>query len=119
MAKTTLYKFDSIKMFNRATVADIDSYVLTAYFVAPSTICTSGRDVSRLKVEVSGTGLWLQNGPDPIKDSMQVPSYEETINSTKWVKGSCFPSMGKFLQKMKQNFTSCLYSSLSRRSLLV
>ncbi|CAF3709047.1 unnamed protein product [Rotaria sp. Silwood1] len=94
MAKTKYYKFDTQKMYNRATVAGIDSYVLTAYFVDPQTICTSGRDEARLKLEGSGTGLWLQNGPDPIRDSVQSPLYENTVNTTKWVLGSCFPSMG-------------------------
>ncbi|CAF3292316.1 unnamed protein product, partial [Rotaria sp. Silwood2] len=94
MAKTQYYKFDTQKMYNRATVAGNDSYVLTAYFVDPQTICTSGRDEARLKLEGSGTGLWLQNGPDPIRDSVQSPLYENTINATKWVLGSCFPSMG-------------------------
>ncbi|CAF3808066.1 unnamed protein product [Rotaria sp. Silwood1] len=94
MAKTKYYKFDTQKMYNRATVAGIDSYVLTAYFVDPQTICTSGRDEARLKLEGSGSGLWLQNGPDPIRDSVQSPLYENTVNTTKWVLGSCFPSMG-------------------------
>ncbi|CAF3042773.1 unnamed protein product [Rotaria socialis] len=94
IAKKQFYKFDTQKMFNRATVAGIDAYVLTAYFVDPRNICTAGRDVARLKSEVSGTGLWLQQGSDPIRDSVQAPLYENTVNTTKWVKGSCFPSMG-------------------------
>ncbi|MCC7159860.1 MAG: hypothetical protein IT281_10000, partial [Ignavibacteria bacterium] len=80
IAKKQLYKFDTQKMFNRATVAGIDAYVLTAYFVDPRTICTAGRDVARLKSEGSGTGLWLQQGSDPIRDSVQAPLYENTVN---------------------------------------
>ncbi|CAF4304984.1 unnamed protein product [Rotaria sp. Silwood2] len=75
-------------------IAGTDSYVLTAYFVDPRTICTSGRDEARLKLEGSGTGLWLQNGSDPIRDSVPIPLHENTINTTRWVLGSCFPSMG-------------------------
>ena len=82
-------------MFNRDTIAGIDVYVLTAYFVDPSTICTAGRDASRLKKEGTGTGLWLQNGTDPIQNSFQSPVQESDIGSTKWVKGACFPSMGR------------------------
>jgi len=88
------YKFSTQKMFNRDIIADIDVYILTAYFVDPRTICSSGRDATRLKHEGTGTGLWLQNGTDPIRDSVEVPLYETSVNSTKWVKGQCFPSMG-------------------------
>lgn len=93
------YKFSAQKMFNRDTIAGVDVYILTAYFVDPSTICTSGRDASRLKNEGTGTGLWLQNGTNPIKDSFSVPLYENAANNTKWVKGACFPSMGKKKRK--------------------
>jgi len=88
------YNFSAQKMFNRDTIVGTDVYVLTAYFVDPKTICQSGRDASRLKKEGTGTGLWLQNGTDPIHDSFQSPLYEKEINKTKWVKGACFPSMG-------------------------
>ncbi|UJR07059.1 hypothetical protein I4U23_011347 [Adineta vaga] len=94
MAKRDLYKFDTVKMFNRDIVAGIDAYVLTAYFVDPRSICGSGRDAALLKIEGMGTGLWLQNGSDPIINSVQAPLYENNVNTTKWVKGSCFPSMG-------------------------
>ncbi|CAF3193038.1 unnamed protein product [Rotaria sp. Silwood2] len=70
-------------MYNRAIVAGTDSYVLTAYFVDPRTICTSSRDEARLKREGSGTGLWLQNGIDSIHDSVLIQLYEDTIKTTK------------------------------------
>jgi len=94
MAKTQYYQFDTQKMFNRDTVAGVDAYVLTAYFVDPSTICQSDRDGARLKREGTGTGLWLQNGTDPIRDSVLQPMQQSAVSATKWVKGSCFPSMG-------------------------
>ena len=89
------YKFSEQAMFNRDTIGGIDVYVLTAYFVDPSTICTTGRDASSLQKEGTGVGLWLQNGTDPIKNSFQSPMQESDVGSTKWVKGACFPSMGK------------------------
>jgi hypothetical protein len=89
------YNFPAQKMFNHDTIEGIDVLILTAYFVDPSTICTSGRDAARLKKEGTGTGVWLQNGTNPIGDSFQVPLYETAMNTTKWVKGACFPSMGR------------------------
>jgi len=94
MARRDLYKFDSVKMFNRDEVAGVNAYILTAYFVDPRTICQSGRDSARLKLDGTGNGLWFQNGSDPIIDSVEVPLHENEINQTKWVQGSCFPSMG-------------------------
>jgi hypothetical protein len=81
-------------MYNRDTIAGTDVYVLTAYFVDPKTICQSGRDASRLKKDGTGTGLWLQNGTDPIRDSFPTPLHEAETSTTKWVKGACFPTMG-------------------------
>ena len=89
------YKFSTQKMFNRDTINGIDVYILTAYFVDPSTICRKGRDSAQLLKEGIGTGLWLQNGTNPINDSVQMPLYESAVGTTKWVKGACFPSMGK------------------------
>lgn len=101
IANRQFYKFDTQKMFNRETVSGVDSYVLTAYFIDPTTICKSNQGSNRREVKSSGTGLWLQNGPDPILDSVQMPLYENTVNSTKWVQGSCFRSMGKFNDLIK------------------
>jgi len=94
MAKTQYYKFDQQKMFNRDTIAGIDAYILTAYFVDPSTICQSTGDNKNLKNDAVGTGLWLQNGADPIRDSFSSPLDQSDLPKTKWVQGACFPSMG-------------------------
>jgi len=84
------YKFSQQKMFNRDTVVGIDAYILTAYFVDPTTICQSNsRDKGK-----TGTGLWLQNGADPIRDSFHSPLHQTEISQTKWVQGACFPTMG-------------------------
>ncbi|CAF4932835.1 unnamed protein product [Rotaria sp. Silwood1] len=96
MITDTYYKYSTQKMFTRDTIAGIDIYVLTAYFVDPRTICQSGRDVSHLKHEGTGTGLWLQNGSNPIRDSIEMPLYENMVNNTKWIKGTCLPTMGMF-----------------------
>ena len=82
-------------MFNQDTIAGTDVYVLTAYFVDPKTICQAGRNAQALKAQGTGTGLWLQNGTDPIRDTFVAPLLETDVASTKWAKGACFPTMGK------------------------
>jgi len=75
-------------------VDDGDYWTQTAYFVDPSTICTTGRTSDDLKNVGTGTGLWLQNGPDVIADSLNIPLAESDIKKTIWGSGKCFPSMG-------------------------
>jgi len=81
-------------LVGRYYIDDGDYYTLSAYFVDPSTICTSGRTSDELKTEGTGTGLWLQNGPDPIKDSVLAPYLEDDVKQTAWTYGHCFYTMG-------------------------
>jgi charged multivesicular body protein 7 len=78
----------------RQLVDDGDYYTSTAYFVEPSTICGNGRSKEQLKQEGTGSGLWLQSGPDPIKDSVRVPTNETEVKQTSWKLGKCFWTMG-------------------------
>lgn len=84
----------SAYLANHQYVDDGDYWTLTAYFVDPSTICTGGRSQEQLKKEGTGTGLWLQTGPDPLKDNFQVPLTEEEVKKTNWKFGHCFWTMG-------------------------
>jgi hypothetical protein len=95
MVNQKYYNFTAQPMFNRDTIAGIDVDVLTAYFVDPKTICQAGRNAQTLKTVGTGNGLWLQNGTDPIRDSFVASLAESDVSSTKWVKGACFPTMGK------------------------
>jgi charged multivesicular body protein 7 len=79
---------------SRQYADDGDYWTLTAYFVDPSTICTSGRSKEQLKQEGTGNGLWLQSGPDPIKDSVRIPINESEVKQTNWKLGKCFWTMG-------------------------
>jgi charged multivesicular body protein 7 len=79
---------------NRNYIDDGDYYTLTAYFVDPSTICNGGRTADQLKSQGTGSGLWLQNGPDPIKDSVMIPMLEQDAIKTPWKFGHCFRTMG-------------------------
>ena len=78
----------------RRYVDDGDYWTLTAYFVDPNIICAAGRTQAQFESQGTGTGLWLQTGPDPLKDSVKIPNSEEEIQKTKWTFGVCFPTMG-------------------------
>jgi len=76
-------------------IDDGDYWTLTAYFVDPSTICTQGRTPDDLQKQGTGTGLWLQYGPNAIKDSVNIPNAEKDIKNSKWGFGKCFYTMGQ------------------------
>jgi len=76
-------------------IDDGDYWTVTAYFVDPSTICSQGRSKADLASQGTGTGLWLQYGQDPIKDSIKIPDTEEEMKKTDWGHGKCFWTMGK------------------------
>jgi charged multivesicular body protein 7 len=101
-------------MYNRDTILGTDVYILTAYFFDPKTICQSN-GISNRPVGVTGTGLWLQNGTDPIQDSFLIPINQSDIVSTKWVQGQCFISMGKSISIRIKS----MMKFISRTSLLV
>ncbi|KAK3730776.1 hypothetical protein RRG08_015692 [Elysia crispata] len=71
-----------------------DRYVITAYFVDPSKICTDGRSKQSFDVEGTGTNLWLQNGTTPT-EAVRVPKHQSDLATTKWTEGKCFVTMGK------------------------
>jgi len=79
---------------NRQFLDDGDYWTITAYFVDPNIICGQGRTPEDLKKEGTGTGLWLQNGPDPIKDSVLIPMNEADLKNTAWTPGKCFKTQG-------------------------
>nr|AGI41318.1 hypothetical protein [Cerebratulus lacteus] len=69
--------------------------VQTAYFVPPRDICSVGRSQSQYDSEGTGSNLYLQQGPNPVTDSVLVPRLEAEIGNTNWVKGNCFYTMGQ------------------------
>ncbi|KAK7110152.1 uncharacterized protein [Littorina saxatilis] len=73
---------------------DGDRYTLTAYFVDPTTICKYGRTEDEFNIYGTGTGLYIQNGSDPLTQSIRIPSTQSEISETKWTKGWCFLFMG-------------------------
>ncbi|XP_076461596.1 uncharacterized protein LOC143294064 [Babylonia areolata] len=73
---------------------DGDRYTLTAYFTDPAAICSEGRTSEEYSVEGTGTGLYIQNGSDPITQSVLMPYLQDSVQGTNWTMGYCFPIMG-------------------------
>jgi len=71
-----------------------DRWTITAYFVDPSTICTTGRTLETFKEEGTGTDLYLQLSDKP-EESKLMPKDESGMAGTKWTEGKCFITMGK------------------------
>ncbi|XP_064630711.1 uncharacterized protein LOC135489330 [Lineus longissimus] len=69
--------------------------VQTAYFVPPRDICSAGRSSDQYSNEGTGTNLYLQQGPDPVANSVMIPKMEKDIGNTMWTKGNCFVTMGQ------------------------
>uniref|UniRef100_T1J4X8 Uncharacterized protein n=1 Tax=Strigamia maritima TaxID=126957 RepID=T1J4X8_STRMM len=86
LQKSSLYIEDNVSGNN--------SNVLTAYFVDPDIICTTGRTKSQYEAQKIGNALYIQNGSNPLRDYIKVPLYENETVSNHWYKGSCFTSMG-------------------------
>uniref|UniRef100_A0A914X6D4 Uncharacterized protein n=1 Tax=Plectus sambesii TaxID=2011161 RepID=A0A914X6D4_9BILA len=74
---------------------DGKNFVLTAYFVDPKIICSSGRTPLDLLSQGTGTGLYIQNGSNPLTDLM-IAAHDEsqTQQHTQWIFGHCFYTMG-------------------------
>ncbi|KAK3094820.1 hypothetical protein FSP39_006639 [Pinctada imbricata] len=67
---------------------------LTTYFIEPGKICTTGRNRAEVSSIGTGTDLYLQNGFDPIKDSVIVPRNQSDLQNTLWTPGRCYPGQG-------------------------
>lgn len=72
-------------------IEDGDLFKLTAYFVNPAIICGRGRSEQGIRLRGVAEYLYIQDGPDPEKNLIEM-SLEES--KTSWVKGKCFPGMG-------------------------
>ena len=42
-------------------------------------------------------GLWVQNGKDPVLDSVRMPETQAEADESAWTKGACFVSMGRYM----------------------
>nr|XP_042907952.1 uncharacterized protein LOC107440592 isoform X1 [Parasteatoda tepidariorum] len=87
--KSSAYQLQLDKVLGEEEV-----YFLTSYFVDPNIICNEGRTREQYDEQGVGTGLYLQNGSNPIQNTFEVPLYEKDMEDTHWVKGGCFRTMG-------------------------
>jgi len=81
-------------------------WVETAYFVNPNIICTTGRTQQQYDQQGTGYGLWLQNGTMPLwaNNTVNVPTDQNALSSTKWTDGKCFWTMGQhYWYNLKSN----------------
>jgi len=74
---------------------DGDYWTLAAYFIHPTLICGAGRTKEEFKKTGTGTGLWIQTGPNPITDFYHAPAKESDIKTSNWGSGKCFKGMGQ------------------------
>lgn len=61
------------------------------------TVCT-GRTAQQFEDQGTGTGLYIQNGPDPTKNAMKIPKSQDAIKESMWGNGKCFYNMGKLYE---------------------
>jgi len=88
-------KIPTKELNNKYFIEESDGGVtLTMYFIAPSRIC-DGRTEENFENEGTGTGFYIQNGPDPLQDIFHTPKYEEDAVKEGWVGRNCLPTMGR------------------------
>ncbi|XP_076460442.1 uncharacterized protein LOC143293456 [Babylonia areolata] len=87
--------FPPVKQRGHIFQEEGNHYFLTAYFTDPAAICSEGRTPEEYSVEGTGTGLYIQNGSDPITQSVLMPYLQDSVQGTNWTMGYCFPVMGK------------------------
>lgn len=87
-------------------VSEGNRWVISAYFVDPSIICTKGRTAQEFNADGTGTNLYIQNSTSP-EHSVLIPHKETDIRATKWVEGNCFYTMGKHYWYNLRADTNC------------
>jgi hypothetical protein len=102
------YKYDAVPMYVNDVINGLKVYTLTAYFVDPSIICTSGRTEDSVANDGTATGVYLQNGPTPA-NTIQIPYKRADAIAAGWTKNNCFVGMGyhNFFQSEKYQDTQC------------
>lgn len=59
------------------------------------TICTLGRTLSDLEHQRTGTGLFIQNGSNPVEDVCEISQWEIDLEQTKWMRAACLKTRSK------------------------
>lgn len=102
------YRYKDVSMYVDDNIEGTSVWTLTAYFVDPSTICTTGRNPNSLSSSGTGDRLYLQNGPTP-SSVIEVPLDRNTAIAQEWTKNRCFVAMGyhNFFQSPKFQDSNC------------
>jgi len=74
---------------------DGDYWTLAAYFIDPKLICGAGRTKEEFEKTGTGSGLYIQTGPNAATDYYFAPAEESDIKKSMWGSGKCFPTMGQ------------------------
>jgi charged multivesicular body protein 7 len=93
LSENNTFQYSDVPHFNNATFEGAEYFVLTAYFVNPSIICTSGRNESDLITVGTGEGVWVQEGPTPTT-FLEIPMLREEALLTGWSDNNCLGGMG-------------------------
>ncbi|KAH3787345.1 uncharacterized protein LOC127842515 isoform X2 [Dreissena polymorpha] len=80
---------------------------VTAYFVPPEKICSTGRNADEFLRQGTGVGLWIQNGKNPLTDSVRMPPTIEAARKSQWTEGACFYTMGVHFWHNTSKTMSC------------
>ena len=79
-----------------------DSFDTGLSWLYAGIICNGGRTKADLESQGTGTGLYLQNGTDPLANILHIDQDErKTLENTKWTFGKCFYTMGKRFFKLE------------------
>lgn len=62
-------------------------------------ICTTGRSADQFNKEGTGNNLYIQNGSNPMTDSILIPHDQDELGKTMWTKSPCFIGMGECQQQ--------------------
>jgi len=87
------FNFGNVAFFTNETFRGAQYYILTAYLVDPSIICTTGRNESDLLTRGTGDGVWVQAAPQPTV-FLQIPDRRADALAQGWSNNNCFGGMG-------------------------
>ncbi|XP_035696686.1 uncharacterized protein LOC118430084 [Branchiostoma floridae] len=77
---------------SRSRIIDI---ITRLYVTTTGNICGEGRTDDEYQEAGTGTGLYIQTGPNPTSDVMSAPLQQADVEGTDWTRGECFWAMGQ------------------------
>lgn len=87
-------KYSKLPVYQSQALENHEYFLTTVYFVDPSIICTSGRNVSDLDTQGTGTVVLIQNGTNPDAGLVSIPRNRSFALQQGWTMNQCFRGMG-------------------------